>query len=204
MSQHMHCIANLCWQLAPIITPSAVLLTSGDRRTAPAHDGWEVDLDFMLDDGDGEAQVDAAADAEQRGALGAVAAPTGASSPGSSQYGSASEGGAYADGDEPMPMSPAELNSPPPSGVRRFAAVAANNGGDIGLESAPVGSPVGVARQLGGGVMLLGHPGTAINVPLTQVAVAATTPPSLTVLLGSVCCLVTGLFPTPVQLSGRP
>ncbi len=123
----------------------------------------------MLDDGDEDGDGDAAADAEPRGALAAVAAPTGASSPGSSQYGSASEGGAYADDDHPMLMSPGELSPPPPSGVGGFAAVAANIGSDNGLEAAPVGSPVGVARQLGAGIALLRHPGTAINVPLTQV-----------------------------------
>ena len=42
-----------------------------------------------------------------------------------------------------------------------------------------MGSPVGVARQLGAGITLLRHSGTAINVPLTQV---------------DVCCVLSSLI----------
>ena len=192
---------GLCWRRPPLahVLPC---LTPGDRRTASAHDGWEVDLDFMLEDGDEDGDDDIAADAEPHRTLAAVATPTGASSPGSSQYGSASEGGgAYADNDQPMLVSPeaAEPSPPPPSAVGRFTAVAANNGIDNGLEAAPVGSPVGVARQLGAGITLLRHPGTAINVPLTQVDLAATVPASFPGLSVPIHCL---LLQTSLRRSG--
>ena len=145
---------------------------TGDRRTASAHDGWEVDFDFMLEDGDDGVP----ASAEPGPSLAEVAAsPIGAPSPGSSQYGSASEGAGFADEDmleadnSEQPAQTAHVSRPAASGAAHVAALAADAPEASGPHVTPVGSPAGVARQLGDGLMLLRHPGTAINVPLTQV-----------------------------------
>ena len=161
------------------LLPGCGLLTSlkpaaGDRRTASAHDGWEVDFDFMLEDGDGSMP------AEPGPSIAEVASPHGAPSPGSSQYGSASEGAGLADEDM-LEADDAELPTQSPQPSRAAPAIVAVTVGK-GIEGGgtraalPIGTPAGVARQLGDGLMLLRHPGTAINVPLTQVCTISEPP----------------------------